>query len=116
MRYLKTYENTNPNNYWVTYERLYDYKSFDSNIFDDRESAENYYIELINDLEKSKYWYKNYEELKPNNYITTIEDAYKWIDNNNDIYRVNIQKANYKGKYELPEEIKVAKNTKKYNL
>jgi len=50
MKHLKLFENRGDKFWIVVYEHFEDASSNFQSLFDDRESAENYYIELIHDI------------------------------------------------------------------
>jgi len=109
MNHLKLFESIGDVLWIVVYERLEDASSNYQKIFYDRESAENYYIELTNDLKMSEI--KNRKE-----FITTVDEADEWVKDNDYEYRIECKEIIVSGKYELPEKIRKARIAKKYRL
>ena len=115
MKHLKIYENNNNNKTWIITQISNmgpgDYELY---LFDDKESAENYFINIVNDAAiRDKYNEKiGYENDK--NYIFTIDDAKQYNANE---YTFELHSYGvFLGKFELPEELKLGRDTKKYNL
>jgi hypothetical protein len=108
MKYLKTYENKNDELWVVTQISTIGPDDYSLEIFDDKESAENYFVDLVNDKVK--------QELKSSDqdYVFTVEDAEKIKCELS--YRIEYGKYINNGKYELPESLKIGRDAKKYNL
>ena len=113
MKHLQLFENKGDMFWIVVYEsRSGNYVS----LFDDRESAENYYIDIVNDLKASDTYYRQKgRKLSNNEMIVTEEEADDWLSDNYD-YSIKIESIVNKGKFELPEKLQIARNSKKYNL
>lgn len=100
MKYLKTYENNNET-FWVYIELSTTFPEVkDTQIFYDKESAENYFITQMNEISD-----KN---------IYTVEEAEEYVSDNE--ISVIYYKVECKGKFELSEEFKRERDSKKYNL
>lgn len=84
-------------------------------IFDDEESAINYFIYTVNDIAKDDKYHEdvtNYNTI--DDLIFTLEDAENYIGNNDyNLYYTNISNS---GTYDLPQSLKIGRDTKKYNL
>lgn len=107
MKHIKTFEKIGQS-FWV-YTRINNSLPIieDIQIFESKESAENFYINEINEIAKDE---NNTEK----NLIFTYEDAENYsIDNE---FAIFIQEVKNLGNYELPEEIKIGRETRKYNL
>ena len=113
MKHLKTFENSSNVYYIFFYQMLDDPIHCQFELFDNRESAENYYIVYINDLAKNEIWE---EKGKEENTIFTVEDATEWARENLYNYIINIYAVNSRSLYELPKNLKIGKDARKYNL
>ena len=107
MKHIKTFENKG-DSYWV-YTRLSNMtpQLDDIQIFEDRESAENFLIYRVNQMATD-------EQFSDEDLIFTFEDAKEYIDNNE--YYIDIIEIKSLGRYDLPEELKIGRDAKKYNL
>lgn len=114
MKHLRLFENRGDEFYIVVYEYLEDASGNYVALFDDAKSAENYYIEVINDLKKDKFIRKK-KNWNDGDIITSVQEAEDFLDDNWE-YKVHTELIRNKGKYELPEEIQRARDAKKYNL
>jgi hypothetical protein len=100
MKYLKTYENNNET-FWVYTEiSSQTPQVLDIQLFSDKESAENYFITKMNSLSETP--------------IYTLEDADEFRYDNEMCVEYN--EVINKGRFELPEEFKLERDSKKYNL
>ena len=108
MKHLKIYENNN-NELWVVFEiSNLTPDDFSLEIFDDKESAENYFVEIVN--------YKVQQEIYDydKDYVFTVEQAKKAQEELT--YNIRYGKYRNNGKYKLPERLKIGRDTNKYNL
>lgn len=104
MKHIKLFENQIIQ--WIViYIPLEQPYSYSVSLFDDINSAENYYIEFINELADNKNSIQ----------ISNIEDAENWLHDNPE-YIVDIQSIENQGKYDLPYELQIDRDTKKYNV
>lgn len=108
MKHLKLYENVNNIIWVITKNSTLTPDDVEIFLFDDKKSAENYFITLVNDMAIED----NYED-KTKNYIFTLEDA---LNYNSDNYRFDLFYSKILGNFDLPEELKLGANTKKFNL
>lgn len=111
MKHLKLFEEKN-NTIWTVVHIDSD-SPFDNHsifIFDDRESAKDYYIFYVNEQRK----YRSTRE-DMNNDILTEEEADEWVEN--DSYQfIEYTTLTSEGKFELPEEMKKKLEERKFNL
>jgi hypothetical protein len=113
LKHLKLFESIGDIKWIVINIPFGDPSEYMISIFDDMESAENYFIELVNDIAMSdKYENEDYEDY--NDIIFTVEDAEEYVSSND--YVVEYKSFNVRGKYELPEKLKIGADSKKYNL
>lgn len=109
MKHIKLFENRIIQ--WIViYIPLEQPYSYSVSLFDDINSAENYYIEFVNELILEKN-----ADNKNSIQISNIEDAKNWLYDNPE-YIVDIQSIENQGKYDLPYELQIARDTKKYNI
>lgn len=117
MKYLKTFENKN-DELWVVYQLSTMGPQLESlDIFDDEQSAVNYFIDLVNDLARENAYQNGditREEADETDYIFTVEDANEYLDNSGE--QVHYTRYYNNGTYELPENLKIGRDSKKYNL
>ena len=111
MKYLKKYENLN--NLWIVVTEDYmDKDSGHQELFMDKESAENNFLEIVND-------YRSYQRRnsKNSNLITTIDEAEEYVENElSDVCSIYYYQINIQDKHELREDIKLAREAQKYNI
>jgi len=108
MKHLNVYE-SKKNSVWLVIQiSTSGPDDYEIEIFDDKESAENYYVDLVNELFK--------QEIGPSNkdHVFTVEDANKIKDELT--YRIVYYEYKSNGKYELPENLKFGRDLNKYNL
>ena len=113
MKHLKKFENSSNVYYIFFYQMTDDPIHCQLELFDNRESAENYYIYYVNDLAKSEIWE---EKRKEEDTIFTFKDASEWVIENSYNYIINIYPVNSRSLYELPKNLKIGRDAKKYNL
>lgn len=121
MKHIKLFENRIIQ--WIViYIPLEQPYSYSVSLFDDINSAENYYIEFVNELILEKNAMKRIffieggrSDNKNSIQISNIEDAKNWLYDNPE-YIVDIQSIENQGKYDLPYELQIARDTKKYNI
>lgn len=116
MKYLHLFENKGDIYWIIVYECLDDSSANSVSLFDDEESARNYYTEVANDLKSDYIYRRNDREITEDEMIVTYEEAEKWFNDNNYDYNLNCKKIVNEGKYELPKELTIVKNSRKYNL
>lgn len=106
MKHIKTFENKK-NICWI-YTRVSNMtpQVEDMKVFSDIESAHNYYIFAINELAVD-------DQGSLEDIIFTYDDAVDYVNNNE--YSVQITPLEIE-KFELPEELKIGRDTKKYNI
>ena len=108
MKHIKTFESKKNKSCWVYTELSSTTPSIEEIVlFDDEESAKNYFITKCNKLIEDNS--SNDEDL-----VLTYEDALDYTYDNEEA--ISIQKVEYVGKFELSEKIKMLRNAKKYNL
>jgi len=81
MKHIKLFENKGDVFYIVICEDLNDASSNWQTLFDDEESAENYYIEIVNTYVRDRQYRKN-KNFTEADYILTFDDAVEWMDEN----------------------------------
>lgn len=118
MKYLKTYENENKE-YWILVNiPQTGVGDATTELYDDMQSAQNAFIVLVNNLAKddaySNYKYQGAKYNEYDNYIFTVEEAENYASENT--YNVYYTKIYNQGKFELPEELKIGKAKRGYNL
>jgi hypothetical protein len=111
MKYLKIYENKNDELWIVTQISTIGPDDYSLVIFDDKESAENYFVYLVNYHVKNDIHSDDEEDI---DYVFTVEDAKKIKGQLS--YSIEYNKYINEGKYELPESLKIGRDAKKYNL
>jgi len=105
MKHLKLFEKKGDIFWIVIYENYENVSVNTQNLFDDEESAINYYIELVNKLNDDN-----------DDIIATKDDADAWVDENCDSFYVQYKEIISKGKYKLSKRLRMAHDIKKYNL
>jgi hypothetical protein len=111
MKYLKKYENQS--SLWIVVTEDYiDKDCGHQELFTDEESAQNNYLEIVNN-------YRSYQErnTKNVNLIITIEEAVEYVESVlSDICSIYFYPINIQDKHELREDIKLAREAKRYNI
>lgn len=116
MKYLKKlFENIDKKFWLVIYTNLTDGESSHEDIFEDEESAENFYLQIVND-EKRRQFENKKKEFTLNDVIINSQDAKVWIDDNLFDVRIYYYGTYLEDKCELSDEIKMARKAKKYNI
>ena len=116
MKYLKKlFENTNKKFWLLIYTNLTDSEASHEEIFDDEQSAENFYLQIVND-EKRRQFENKKIEFTLNDVIINPLDAQFWADDNLFDVRIYYYGTYLEDKCELSEEIKMARKAKKYNI
>lgn len=111
MKHLRLYESKN-NELWVVTEiSTMSPDDYSLVIFDDKESAENYFVDLVNYKVRNEL---HYDEKDDKDYVFTVEEANEIKDELS--YRVEYGKYINNGKYELPENLRMGRDAKKYNI
>jgi hypothetical protein len=114
MKYLKQFESNEDELWLVVFEDPDSASDSHQNLFHEEESAKNFYLKLINDEIEKKLAFRNID-LTAENMVLTIEEADEWMDENTNC-RIYFYKTIVQPKFELPENIKYARETRKYNL
>jgi len=110
MKHLKVYENNKKELWIISKISTMGPDDFTLDIFEDKESAENCLIVMVNDAAIED----NYDDGKGDiDYIFTVDDA---KNHSSSQYSFELYQYNIQGKYELPEELKLGRDTNKYNL
>ena len=119
MKHLHLFENKGDVFWIVVFENTEDGSSNYVSLFDDMESAKNYYIEIANELKANLKYRKHagryHTDLSEDEIIVTVDEAEDWLSNNYE-YNIIYKEIINKGKYELPEELTIVKNSRKYNI
>jgi hypothetical protein len=113
MKYLKQFESVTDNLWLVVYEDPLEIGNNYQKLFDDRESAENFYLKLINDEFEKKFELRG-EKFTEDKFVISTEEAEEYQDQFESsiyFYCIPVEK-----KFELPENIKYARKARKYNL
>lgn len=115
MKHLKLFEKKNDELWLVIQVSTITPQVESLTIFDDEESAKNYFIDSVNDLARENA-YQNNEITREDDvdYIFTLEDANEYIQNSGD--EIYYSRYYNRGKYKLPKRLKLGGDVKKYNL
>ena len=116
MKHLKLYENKGTTFGLFTYIDTEDHSNNLFKIFDDLESAKNYYIVFVNDIKYDRIFTRLRKEMNTEDYITTYEEAKEFVENELYSQVIECQEITNNGKYELSEEYNQIIAAKKYNL
>jgi len=119
MKYLRIYENINDEVWLFIFEDVNDSSNNYCTVFNDEQSAENLYIETVNDLKKDILYrglHGSSMEFNESDMITNIIDADNWLDDMYDVYHIQYKKTYIQGKYELRSDLKMIRDSQKYNL
>lgn len=112
MKYLKKFENVGDHYWIVVYEDYTDKENSFQSLYDDQESAENKYLDVVNnDVEWRERHKKNKSKL-----IITIEEADEYVENEMDGCTVYYYEIIVEPREELREDIKLARQARKYNI
>lgn len=115
MKHIKLFESKNQELWSVINVPQTGIGDVSIDIFDDEESAINYFIDTVNNIAKNDKYHEDDEDYDDDeNLIFTLEDAKDYINNND--YNVDYVKIYNKGTYDLPQSLKLGRDTKKYNL
>lgn len=120
MKYLELFEAKNEKFWIVVYEALDNAEASHVDLFDDEKSAENCYLELIND-EKERQFENANQRFLESDIIIDVDDAKEWKETYVFDSRIYYHQIINQGKYKLPEYIEEERkarkyNTKKYNI
>jgi len=115
MKHIKLFENKGDVFYIVVCEDLNDSYSNWQALFDDEESAKNYYIETVNDFVRDRF-NRMKNKFTKSDYVLTFEDAVEWMDENEYDNKLHCNRIESRGTYDLPYNIKIAKDAKKFNI
>ena len=109
MKYVKKFENTNNEFLWLI---LYiEEDNIQPYLFSNKESAENWWIHLINDDRKQMVGH-NYNDKM---IFTDLNEAVFWYQNNINI-KITMQKINLIKQFEGSNDMIRMRDIKKYNL
>lgn len=112
MRNLKLFEKVGEHYWIVVYEDNTDKENSFQVLYEDMESAENKYLDVVNnDIEWRERHRKNKSKL-----IISIEEADEYVENEMDDCTVYYYEIIVEPKEELREDIKLARQAKKYNI
>jgi hypothetical protein len=116
MKHLKLYENKGDKFGIFSCVDTEDSNNNIIKIFDDLESAQNYYIDFVNASKENDIWREKRREMLDNEYITTLEEANDYSDN--ELYTLIFQceEIENSGKFNLPEHIILSRDIRKYNI
>lgn len=109
MKHLRLFENLNKE-FWVVTITSTDTSV---HIFEDKESAENLRLDIINE-DKKEYLEEEYDEIK--DYETNIDEALEWHDENIEHTKIKIESNYISPPYNGSKKLQQMKNAKKYNL
>lgn len=115
MKHIKLFENKGDVFYIVICQHLNDSSSNWQVLFDDEESAENFYIDTVNDFLRETFYLKS-SRITETYFILTFDDAVEWMTENEYDVKLHCDRVENKGTYELSKEVRLARDTKKYNL
>lgn len=115
MKHIKFFEKENDKYWIVVVENLDDVMASDQTLYDDEQSAENHFIEIIND-EKARHFEKQGKEFTLNDVFVSRMEAEHWLKENVFDVRMYYYGIFVEGKCEESERVKLAKQVKKYNI
>jgi hypothetical protein len=115
MKHIKTFESINQKVWIVIYEAIDNPEASHQTLFDDIESAENLYLELVNDEKERNFNKKNYE-FTNKDLIVNVTDANRYVAEDVFDSRIYFYPIIIQSKHELPENIKLEREIRKYNL
>ena len=116
MKYLKKLFEKENEKYWiVVIENLKDSDGSIQELFDDEESAENYFIEIVNDEKERKFEFLG-KDFTLNDIFIDRTKAEDWLKENVFDLRIYYYGIHVQGKCEESERVKLAKQTRKFNI
>lgn len=109
MKHIKKFEKKD--NYLWCYIRISESTPAleDIEIFNDKESAENFYITEVNYIAVT-------EKKSDTNLIFTMEDAMNFLETSDYSYHIEIMPVKNNGKFRLHKELEIGRDSSKYNL
>ena len=116
MKHLKLFENEASKAVWIVIgEDVQDPLNNHHDLFDNEESAKNFFLNMINDNKEIFFENKN-KIFTDTDLILTITEAEKWANANSWDYRWYYYKTYVESNFELPERLKNTIEQSKYNL
>lgn len=117
MKYLKKLFEKENDKYWIVIiENLKDFEASSQELFDDEESAKNHFLEIVND-EKERMFEFSGKDFTLNDVLISRIEAEDWLRDENVLdVRIYYYGTYVQGKCEESERIKLAKETRKYNI
>jgi len=116
MKHLKLFENKKDILGFFYYIDTEDFNNNYFKIFDDYQSAQNFYIIWINDEKEANIQRKENRELRDDEILLTFEEAEEYARDNLYTLDINCTGIKNSGTYDLPEHFKMLKDTRKYNM
>ena len=113
---FKIFESNNNDDVWAVISIPTDTSNYyNMSLFRNEESAINYFIDFVNGIASDDAFYDNdNDEVEPKDLIFTEVEAERYVRENE--YNVFYNKHTVKDDFELPENLKIGRDTKKYNL
>jgi hypothetical protein len=111
LKHLKLFESVGDIK-WIVIIIPFDYPNdYMVSMYNDEESAKNSFINIVNDIAMSDTYgiHGDYIDI-----IFTVEDAEEYVRSKG--YIVEYKSITIENKYELPENLKIGADSKKYNL
>ena len=122
MKHLKLFENEASKAVWIVIgEDVQDPLNNHLDLFDNEESAKNFFLNMINENKQIMFETKH-KSFTDADLILTITEAEKWANINSwhrhseQDYRWYYYKTYVESEFELPERLKIAIEQSKYNL
>ena len=112
MKHLKIFENKSQELWIVVFVDLNDHENTTERLFDNLESAENFFIVFVNDI--IKYSYSSSK--RGQKIVTTVQEAEEWLGEYGSDYYAYYKSITIESEFKLPEKIFILRDTKKYNL
>jgi hypothetical protein len=114
MKHIKTYENKDKP-FWVVMYIDFTTNEIQVDIFENQESAENYFLYLSNEEKKSYLRRKNLIFGSKDLLVNMIE-AKEWLIDNAFDYNIYFKEEKSISQFKLPQEIEIEREARKYNL
>lgn len=113
MKHLRVFENINQELWLVIFVSTEDHDT-SVHVHADKESAENFLLDVINDDKKLHMEEDGYNENE--DYETDIDEALEWYNDNIEHTKLYLESTRIKDSYKESEKLKQMRSSKKYNL
>jgi hypothetical protein len=116
MKHLKFFENNSDFLWLVVYINHSEDNESEYRLFNNIENAENYFLKLINDIKEIRFANKG-KEMSQIDIITDVNSAVDYFEDELvGLYTLYISEMEVEDEFDLPGYIKVARDSKKYNI